>query len=295
MRNDHPKNSPWTVLGTLQWTVNYFKRRNITHPRAVAEVLLAHVLDCQRIDLYLRYDQPLQSEELAQFKKLIQRRANREPEAYIVGHKEFWSLRFKVSPAVLIPRPETECVVETVLRLLGTNQQARILELGTGSGAISVALASEKKRWQCWASDVSHPVVELARCNARRLLGRDGIHFFVGSWLDSTSSAGVQFDAIIANPPYIASADIETLAPEIRQFEPRNALDGGPNGMHCLSEIFKNAADHLVADGHLILEMGHDQRPAMEALADEIDTYDEMIIHKDYSGFDRVVQIKKSF
>ncbi len=293
MPNDRPKNGPWTVLGTLQWTTDYFKRWDIAHPRAVAEVLLAHVLDCQRIDLYLRYDQPLQSEELAQFKKLIKRRANREPEAYILGHKEFWSLRFKVSPSVLIPRPETECVVETVLMLLGTNQQVRILELGTGSGAISVALASEKKRWQCWASDVSQPAVELARRNAQRLLGRDGIHFFVGSWLDSISSAGMLFDVIIANPPYIASADIETLAPEIRQFEPRNALDGGARGMNCLSEIFENAVDHLVTGGHLILEMGHDQRPAIEALADEIDAYDEMIIHKDYSGFDRVVQVRK--
>lgn len=285
--------APWTVLGTLQWTADYFKRRHIHHPRAVAEVLLAHALHCERIDLYLHYDQPLHRDELTNFKTMIQRRVDREPEAYIIGEKEFWSLPLKVTPSVLIPRPETECLVETTLALLDAEQSARILELGTGSGAISVAIASERPGWRIWASDISWSAVEVARHNAAHLLERpDRIRFFVAPWLASLHPSAL-FDTIIANPPYIATSDIDALAPEIKHYEPLKALDGGPRGIRCLTEILEQAADHLVPGGYLILEIGHDQRREVEALVGSHQAYHDLVISKDYSGLDRVAQAKK--
>jgi release factor glutamine methyltransferase len=293
MPSDHLPKALWTLLGALQWTTDYLKRHHIDHARAVAEVLLANVLQCERIDLYLHYDQPLHNDELAQFKTLIKRRVNREPEAYIIGRKEFWSLGFKVTPAVLIPRPETECLVETTLALLGSRDQARILELGTGSGAISVALASEKAGWHLWASDISRPAIELARHNACHLLGQERIHFFRGSWLEPVNPGATRFDAIIANPPYVATADIVSLDAEIRQFEPIGALDGGPHGLNDLARIIDGAAQYLLPGGYAILEMGYDQRAAVEGLATASGAYDQIVFGKDYSGHDRVVQLRK--
>lgn len=294
MPSDQPANGPWTVLSTLQWTADYFKRHEIDHARAVAEVLLANVLNCERIDLYLRYDQPLHTDELAQLKLFIKRRINREPEAYIIGYKEFWSLRFKVTPEVLIPRPETECLVESVLALMGDRQGVRILELGVGSGAISVALASEKRAWRYWASDISRSTLELARHNAVHLLEKGQIHFFCGFWLDTVRAASKRFDAIIANPPYIASADMETLAPEIRQYEPHRALDGGSRGLDDLTRIIDAAPHHLLPGGYLILEMGYDQRSAVADLATQTQAYDQIVFSEDYGGHDRVAQLRKN-
>lgn len=288
-----PNGSAWTVLGTLRWTKDYFKQHGIVHARAVAEVLLANVLECERIDLYLRFDKPLHEEELSRFKQQIKRRINREPEAYIIGHKEFWSLGFKVTPAVLIPRPETECLVETALAVLDGKQDARILELGTGSGAISVALASERPGWRHWASDISWPAIDVARHNARQLLDLDRIHFWVGSWLDPVKADTERFDAIISNPPYIATADMETLEPEITTYEPLNALDSGPQGLNDLAHIIDAAPNYLIPGGYVILEMGYDQRAAVQDLAEQTQAYDQIDFFKDYSGHDRVVQLKK--
>ena len=294
MPSNRPQDgSAWTILGTLEWTADYFKQHNISQARAVAEVLLANVLSCERIDLYLRYDQPLNSNELAQYKKWIKRRVNHEPEAYIIGHKEFWSLRFDVSPAVLIPRPETECLVETTLSLIGHRQAARILELGVGSGAISVALASERSAWRYWASDNSWSAIVLARSNACRLLGEDRVQFFAGDWLESVKAGAKGFDAIIANPPYITTGGMATLDCEIREHEPLGALDGGPQGITDLARIINSASDRLLPGGYLILEMGCDQQDAVQAIAEKTNRYGKIGFTRDYSGLDRVVQLQK--
>lgn len=283
--------SVWTVLNTLQWTSDFFKQHGISQARAVAEVLLANVLQCERIDLYLRYDQPLHGNELAHYKNWIKRRVSREPEAYIIGYKEFWSLRFNVSPAVLIPRPETECLVEQTLSLLGHRPEARILELGVGSGAISVALASERPAWRNWGSDISFPALALARSNARRLLRRDGILMFAGHWLDAVKADGKKFDAIVANPPYITTEEMASLDPEIRQHEPLGALDGGVQGLDDLTRIIRDAPDHLLPGGYLILEMGAGQCNDVMALAEQANVFDDIGFAKDYSGHDRVAQL----
>lgn len=291
--NPDSEGSVWTVLSTLQWTADFFKQHHISQARSVAEVLLANVLNCERIDLYLRYDQPLHSDELAHYKKWIKRRVNHEPEAYIIGYKEFWSLRFQVSPAVLIPRPETECLVEQTLSLLGDRSSARILELGVGSGAISVALASERPTWHYLGSDISLSAIAMASANARRLLSRDGVCFFAGNWLDAVRPVKERFDAIVANPPYITTNEMAALDPEIRLHEPHGALDGGPQGLDDLAQIIHRAPDCLVPGGYLILEMGASQRKAVQALAEKTNDFDEISFIKDYSGHDRVALLKR--
>jgi release factor glutamine methyltransferase len=291
--DDKSLTGSWTILKILQWTADYFKRQGIDHGRPAAEILLSHCLDCERIDLYLRYDQPLHADELNRFKTLIKRRMQREPDAYIVGRKEFWSLSFQVTAAVLIPRPETECLVEAALQRYPGNDPIQVLELGTGSGAISIALAHERPGWQIRASDISQQALEIARQNARRLLAGDNLIFFRGSWFEPFGDQKSSFDLIISNPPYIASKDLAGLDPEVRQFEPMTALDGGADGLACLSDIVHAAADYLKPEGLLILEIGYDQRAAVQDLGFRSGAYQSIRVEKDYSGLDRVALFQR--
>lgn len=281
----------WNILSLIKWTTDYFQSRSIESPRASAEILLAHTLRLRRIELYMRYDQPLTANELACFKALIKRRAAGEPVAYIVGQKEFWSLTLSVTKDVLIPRPETEMLVETALKILHPNHQdnhKRISEVGTGSGAIILALASERPGHKFFASDYSVKALNIARHNAKNH-GLD-IRFFAGNWFAplSQKSEKACFDLIVSNPPYIPTADIETLQTEIRNFEPRLALDGGKDGLDAIRHIIENAKNHLVPGGSLMLEIGYDQKDRVFAIAEKCG-YKDMRCIKDYSGHDRVV------
>ncbi|MDL1962833.1 MAG: peptide chain release factor N(5)-glutamine methyltransferase, partial [Deltaproteobacteria bacterium] len=231
---NHPtsKLSEWTISKLLIWTTSYFKSHNIDSPRSTSEILLAHTLSLKRIDLYLRYDQPLTGDELLLFKTYIKRRINREPVAYIVGAREFWSMKLAVTKDVLIPRPETECLVESALSFSESGSWPnRILELGTGSGAIILALASEKPGYIYFASDSSVEAVNLAFMNAKfhHLDGK--INFFAGDWLKPVKNTGQLFDMIISNPPYIRTLSMSELQPEIYKYEPLTALDGGKDGL----------------------------------------------------------------
>ncbi|HIJ54763.1 MAG TPA: peptide chain release factor N(5)-glutamine methyltransferase [Deltaproteobacteria bacterium] len=282
----------WTILSLIQWTVSYFKSHHIENPRADAEILLAHVLGVDRIDLYLRYDQPLHTGELSRFKLLIKRRIQREPIAYITGTKEFWSLDFRVTTDVLIPRPETECLVEKALVLLSGENALRVLELGTGSGAISIALGSEKPNHHYFASDRSVSAVRLAGENAKRHKLNRLISFFAGDWFRPLNADGV-FDLIISNPPYIRTKEIDRLEPEIFQNEPRISLDGGADGLRCIQQILVQAHHHLKPKGRLLLEMGYDQREKIQAILNSVSDYENIAFFMDYSGHDRGVQLEK--
>jgi len=290
----------WTITKLLEWTTSYFKSHDIDSPRTAAEILLAHILKLRRIDLYLRYDQPLSSAELTQFKALIKRRVKREPVAYIVGVKEFWSLDFTVTGDVLIPRPETECLVEAALSLLPESskhgsefESQRILELGTGTGAIVLALASRRRQPLFFASDRSIKALALARENAgRHGLERD-VCFFCGDWLAPLSNTKYRFDMIISNPPYIQTQAVRRLQPEIFEYEPIAALDGGKDGLNCLRLIIEGAYLFLNAHGNLLLEIGHDQKTEVAKIIAECGHYENVLFKKDYSGYDRVVQMQK--
>jgi release factor glutamine methyltransferase len=283
-------------LKLLEWTSSYFTTRQVESPRASAEVLLARALNLERIDLYLRYDQPLCDAELGDFKALIKRRARMEPVAYILGSKEFWSMDLAVNPDVLIPRPETECLVEAALSLLadGSNRASKsILDMGTGSGAIILALASRQPQHIFYASDITRKAAGVARRNAKRH-GLDGlIHFFVGDWLTAVKAETLLFDMIISNPPYIPSETVPRLQPEIYNYEPLLALDGDKDGLRCLRHII-GAAHHFLKPGAtLLLEIGCDQKEAVRRIIDRSGEYDGVVFSKDYSGKDRVVVMHK--
>jgi release factor glutamine methyltransferase len=286
----------WTIIKLIRWATSYLKSHDIDSPRTTGELLLAHALKLNRIDLYLNYDQPLIDDELQRFKALIKRRIRREPVAYILGAKEFWSLDLKVNPNVLIPRPDTECLVEKALELLSRSTASppqRILDLGTGSGAIVTALASQQPQHEYFASDRFWPAVEIARVNARRNECSERIHFFVGDWFSSLNDAKTGFDMIVSNPPYIPSSVIDGLQPEISRFEPRAALDGAADGLACYRTIIGAAHSHLNTAGLLVLEIGHDQRNDVRRIAAAGDHFEEFECAKDYSGHDRVVWMRK--
>lgn len=301
MQNQSRKNdSHWTILKILNWTTSYFKSHNIDSPRSTAEILLAHALKLKRIDLYLRYDQPLYSNELTRFKALIKKRINREPVAYIVRVKEFWSMDLTVTKDVLIPRPETECLVETALSLLPENsnirstfEQKRILELGTGSGAVILALASCRINNLFFASDIFIKSVAVAKHNAKCHALDGAINFFVGDWFSPVKKGNQSFDMIISNPPYVQTQIINKLQPEIYMYEPFRALDGGIDGLHVIRHIINNAQAYIKPHGYLLLEIGHAQKDEVVDIVNSCGDYDLIFFTKDYSGYDRVVQMRK--
>ena len=287
-----PDSKRWTIIKLLQWAASYLKTHNIDSPRATGEILLAHAMKCERIDLYLNFDQPLVGHELKVFKTLIQRRIKREPVAYILGVKEFWSLDLEVTEDVLIPRPETECLVETALELLSrpaSSQSWRILDLGTGSGAIIIALASQQSRHTYFASDRNIQAVRLAQRNARRHNLGEMIHYFNADWLTALNQKTSAFDMIVCNPPYIPSRVLEGLQPEIRGFEPITALDGNNDGLGCFKKIIGSAYCYLKPGGVLLLEIGYDQQDDVRRTVSDSGHYDDFSCTKDYAGQDRVV------
>ena len=287
-------NNDWNVLKLLQWTTAYFTSRSIENPRAAAEILLASVLQLGRVDLYVRHDQPLTAGELARYKELIQRRAAGEPVAYIVGSKEFWSMDFTVTPDVLIPRPETECLVEAALQRLESIPPGRhVLDLGTGCGAVVLALAARAPQHRYVASDVSQAALAVARKNAGAHELQDHVRFFCGSWLDAVQSRLAGLDMIVSNPPYIRRSMIDHLQIEIRQFEPLMALDGGEDGLQCLQAIIAAAGSCLKAGGFLLLEIGYDQKEAVAESAERVGGYADLTFIKDYSGHDRVACMRR--
>jgi release factor glutamine methyltransferase len=291
-----PSQAEWTILKLIQWAKNYFESHKIDSPRTTAEILLAYVLDIERIDLYLRFDQPLTGRELSKFKTVLKRRIKHEPVAYIVGSKEFWTLDLLVSRDVLIPRPESECLVEVALKSLAgdaSQQTKRILELGTGSGAIILAMATEKPNNTYVATDLSLKALELARQNARRFELQQSVNFIFGDWFAPFDQQQCAFDIILTNPPYIKTSQVNQLQPEIFAYEPISALDGGADGLYCLKHIIEDAHYYLRPGGMLMLEIGHDQQRDVRRIAEKCGQYEHFRCSKDYGGYARVVQMRK--
>jgi release factor glutamine methyltransferase len=277
----------WTVLKLLRWTADYFAGRGIDSPRLDAELLLADTLGFDRVGLYLNFERPLSNEELAAFRERVKRRAGREPLAYILGMTEFWSLPLKVTPDVLIPRPDTELLVEEALsRLAGP---ARVLDVGTGSGALAVALAHEWPACMVTAIDISAPALAVAAENA----GSNGVVErirFVPQNLQGLPAG--PFDLIVANPPYIPSGELAALMPEVRDFEPRLALDGGSDGLDAYRALALQADQVLTPGGWLLVEVGIGQAPAVQALFAGAGLA-EIFISRDLAGIERVVGGRK--
>ena len=288
----------WTLLDTVTWTAAYFEDKGVDSPRLTAEMLMCHCLGMDRLSLYLEFDRPMNPEELSDYKALIRRRIEREPVAYITGKKGFWDIEVSVSPRVLIPRPDTETLMEAGLSEIKRLQEIRgklplkILELGSGSGALIISLALAMPGHDYVAVDVSPAAAGITLGNARRLGCTPGLSVVCGSWLDPFG-AGTVFDVILSNPPYIPTRDIETLEPEIKQYEPRLALDGGDDGLACISEILHQAPAHLAPGGVLLMETGFDQKSSVEALAETLPVYGDFQSVRDEAGHHRVVKLKK--
>jgi release factor glutamine methyltransferase len=285
----------WTILDLVNWTTGYFKSHDIDSPRLTVELFLAEMLGIERIDLYLRFDQPLSEDELSRFKKMIKRRLSREPVAYILGRRDFWESTFAVNPDVLIPRPETEFLVEAAMEEIpreADRRPRRVLELGTGSGAIIVSLAAGRRGHLFFASDRSMAALRVARKNAAANGVGGSIHFFAGSWL-SPLSRGEDFDLILANPPYIPRLEIEKLVREIRGYEPSLALDGGEDGLGAVREILEAVPAHLAPGGRLLMEIGEGQDEEVKALVGSNPRMELSGFVRDYAGIRRVMAAKR--
>jgi release factor glutamine methyltransferase len=281
----------WTIARLLSWTSDYFNSHGIDSPRLTAELLLSHCLSIKRLDLYLQHDKPMSQEELACFKVLIKRRIDREPVAYITGIKGFWTLDLAVTSDVLIPRPDTECLVESAIEVLPlTNEDSplNILDLGTGSGAIILSIASERPENRYFAVDISDKAAHLARKNWDCNNIKTPVSFIVGQWFGPFAKRQV-FDLIVSNPPYIPRADIPHLEPEITRYEPMLALDGDTDGLSCIRSILADAPSYLKDGGWLMMETGFDQKKAVIDIASGSGCYEEIGYIKDNAGHDREI------
>ena len=317
----------WTILAILRWTTDYFRSKGVSEARASAEILLAHTLSVSRLDLYLRYDQPLNPEELARFKALMVRRREGEPVAYLTGHREFWSLDIQVTPAVLIPRPETETLVAAALEVAESvgaglkpaptikeevsfydiaqkedppkteNRKPKTpsllgLEVGVGSGAVVIALAKELPSMAWVGLDTSGAALAVARANVRRHGVADRVHLLKSDLLAALKPCAA-FALLVANLPYVPRAEWERLPREIKAFEPSGALLGGEDGLDLIRPLIRQAPQYVMGGGWMLLEVGDQQAPQVAALVAETGAYDRLEIIKDFSGMDRVVRARR--
>ncbi|MFA5624515.1 MAG: peptide chain release factor N(5)-glutamine methyltransferase [Bradymonadales bacterium] len=291
--SDASRSKTWTVRSVLAWSKQFFSDQNIESPSLESQVLLAHALDLDRIELFIQHDRPLYPEELQRYKALIIRRAReRCPLAYIINKREFWSLPLAVSPDVLIPRPETECVVEAAIKFLRAQKTKCpvVLDVCTGSGAIALAIASEfaANEIEVWASDISQKALELARKNASSL-NLDTVQFLHADLLEGIE---LKADLIVSNPPYITWEELKLLAPELKH-EPQIALDGGEDGLEIHRRLIMQANSCLRESGALILEIGATQAEAVQAICKEAG-FASSSVGKDFSGLDRyIVALRK--
>ena len=279
---------PWTIGTLLQWTKQYFRDKGVENPRLDADVLLSSLLGKERIYLYVHFDQPMEQEELAAFREMVRRRAARVPVAYITGNREFMGMDFQVSPAVLIPRPDTEILVEAAIERLKDVQDGCILDVGTGSGAVLVGTLTRLAGCSGVGVDISKQALAVAEANAARLLGSGRASFLNA---DLFPPEPVLFDAILSNPPYITSGEMAALAPEVLQ-EPALALHGGEDGLDFYRRLMEGGWRYLKPAGFMAVEVGANQARTVSRMAEQAGWKTENII-PDYAGIERVVVVRR--
>lgn len=289
----------WIIKDLLQVTAEYLETKEVENPRLCAEILLAHQLRTSRIRLYLDFNQPVGERDITLYRSMIKRLLKGEPVQYITGVQEFWSMEFKVNPQVLIPRPESEILVEQVLALFKKEDRAEetgpdILDLGTGSGAIAVSLAVELPGASVWAADISEGAIKTAEENARRHGVDHRIRFMKGDLFQPFMAREILFDVVVSNPPYIASEDFGSLPEQVRNHEPRQALDGREKGLFFIDRIICEAPAYLKPGGRLFMEMDPEQVPSAINRIKKTGSYGEEGIVEDYAGKERVVTARKT-
>jgi release factor glutamine methyltransferase len=283
----------WNVASVLRFATQHFQSRGIEAARLEAELLLGELLGLDRVGLVVHSMRPLSESELSSYRELLKRRRSGEPVAYILGRREFFGLSFSVDRHVLVPRPETELLVEeALLRTKHRELSGRALDLCTGSGCVAISFAKARPTWQTFATDLSEEALGVARKNALDLGVVWNLSFHQGDLLEACGRAS-RFELIVCNPPYIPNAELDTLAPEVRDHEPRMALDGGADGLDFYKRLVKEAPSHLVPGGVLAVEIGADQGGAVMGLF-RAHGFTETTLRQDFAGNDRVISGKNA-
>ncbi len=286
-----PPPKVWTIKELLAWTTTHFKEKGIEAAKREAELLLAHVLQTTRTDLIMRFEEEPTDAERAKFKELIKRRGDGWPVAYLVGSRDFYLLTFEVDPGVLVPRPDTETLVVEAINRLKPLTAPTVLDIGTGSGCIAISLAHWKKDAHVTATDISPDALAVAKRNAAKHGVADRMTFLQGDLFAPLPST--QFDMVVSNPPYIAQSEFADLAPEVRDHEPRQALDGGPDGLAYYRRIAAGVGPFLKPGGSLLLEIGWKQDDAVRSILAERPELELGPTLKDMGKNPRVVTAKK--
>ena len=279
----------WTIGRLIPWAAEHLQKYGVSAPRLSGELMLTQVLGCTRVDLYLRHEQPLNPDELALFKALILRRRAGEPLAYILRRREFYGLEITVGPGVLVPRPESEHLVEEAVKRLEDQESPRLLDLCTGSGAVALACLAGHPGLTAVGVDISPQALDFARQNGARLGLAERAEWLLGDLWEPLAAAGGFFEAITANPPYVRDDEWPELSPEVRDFEPRQALVAGPEGLEMIQQILLGARAFLRPQGWLFIEMGAGQAAQALEMAHGVGIYEQVATVKDLAGIQRVL------
>ncbi len=282
-----PRKQRWSILEVLDWTRGHFEKKGLTSPRLDAEVIIAHALGLKRVMLYAKHDQPLVPEELAKIRTLVARRANAEPIAHLVGSREFWSLDFEVTKDTLVPRPDTETLVEVALDVSRDRGVATIVDVGTGTGCVAITLATELKDAKVWALEISEPARAVANRNLERHAVSDRVTVLASDLLHALPHDVPPIDLLVANLPYIPSGDLPKLMADVRDHEPSLALDGGRDGLDLVRRLVDQAPERLAPGGALVLEAGYDQHLAIRGLLERAGFVDVATV-KDPGDHERI-------
>lgn len=280
----------WTIREVLEWTTRDFASRGITSPRLDAELIVAEALGVDRVGLYLDLHRPLLKEERSAIRPLVARRREREPVAYIVGRRDFYGRRFHVTPDVLIPRPDTETLVEHALLCIAEDADCRVLDVGTGSGVIAITIAAERPRATVTATDISQAALRVAQENAQRIGCVDRICFEHLNLLDPKA----EYDVVVSNPPYVSRSELAALQAEIREHEPLSALEAGEEGLDVIRALLATAPNTMTAGGDLLIEVGAGQAAKVVELAEGQGAWTLVAIHPDLNRIERVVHLRRT-
>jgi len=288
--------SEWTIQKLLNWTTEYLTGKGVDAPRLSAELLLSNVLGLKRIELYTQYNRMVEQEHLARLRELVKRAGQHEPVAYLVGRAEFYSIEFEVTPDCLIPRPETELLVQRSIELLrlraGPHQ---VCDLCTGCGVIAVAIAKNVPDAKVIATDLSEAALGVAAKNVRKYGLDERVELLRGDLFEPLIPQldMAPFDLIVCNPPYVSAAEYEKLEKNVKDYEPRTALYGGEDGLELYRRIAEQVGRFLDSDGALLLEIGYEQGPAVRALLEQTGLFEIIKVDKDLSSHDRIVMAQR--
>jgi len=286
----------WTIKKLLDWMTGHFTDKKIDSPRLTAELLLSSVLNMQRIELYMNFDKEVEKANLEKLRDLVKRCLNNEPVQYLIGRTEFYSISLKVSPVCLIPRPETELLVERAIEFLRTRTGTQhVCDLCTGSGCIAVAIAKNFADANIIATDICDQALSVAAENVAKYNLGEKVRLLQGDLFKPVIDQldGREFDVIISNPPYISHPELEKLEPKVKNHEPQLALNGGPEGLDIYRRIADEIGNHLKKDGLLLLEIGYLQGQAVKQILEETNLFGEIKVEKDLSNNDRIVSAIK--